>query len=323
MKPKLICGITILLFITGCVSESASLSNPIASSSCWWIQSDTLERVWPYFEQEKVQKFGLARRGNMVDPPQYVFETTEPKRIKVIMDLLRKALEEEEEREKRGVYGWSGTIILSGGKQMIIITDQHKYAIFIEWDEGKIYGMEWVSSELKRQLWKWGYGRKYKYNLPSKENIVAILLYHNRCVPYYPIAIFGDKELAKESLLGIKDREGKIRFSEYAEEFKSKKVFEGRDWLEKIMDAYEVALKQAEEKEEYFPSGLDAFDTKILFIPREKDGRGNYWKGIGIGKNFVYDDYIKSEKLKTYFDELGLTDELLAGEPNKAPAEEN
>ena len=78
------------------------------------------------------------------------------------------------------------------------------------------------------------------------------------------------------------------------------------------MDAYEIAFKEAEEKEKYYP-GLDNSVGRIVFMTRD----GNYWKEIGIGENAVYDDYIKSEQLKAYFDELGLTKELLAGEPNK------
>jgi hypothetical protein len=53
---------------------------------------------------------------------------------------------------------------------------------------------------------------------------------------------------------------------------------------------------------------------RIVFMTQEKD----YWKEIGIDANTVYDDYIKSEQLKAYFDELGITKELLAGKPNTA-----
>jgi hypothetical protein len=41
----------------------------------------------------------------------------------------------------------------------------------------------------------------------------------------------------------------------------------------------------------------------------------NYWKEIGISENAVYDDYIKSDHLKAYLDELGLTKDLIAGNP--------
>jgi hypothetical protein len=92
-------------------------------------------------------------------------------------------------------------------------------------------------------------------------------------------------------------------------ELKPKKIFEGRDWLEKIMDAYEIALKEAEEKEKYYPGRPDSFNAAIVFMTQE----GDCWKQIGIDENSVSDDYIKSQRLKEYFDELGLTKELLAG----------
>jgi hypothetical protein len=36
-------------------------------------------------------------------------------------------------------------------------------------------------------------------------------------------------------------------------------------------------------------------------------------QSFNIGKSAIYDDYIKSEQLKVYFDELGLTKDLLSG----------
>ena len=84
-------------------------------------------------------------------------------------------------------------------------------------------------------------------------------------------------------------------------------------WLEKVVDAYEIAAKEVQKKEgkeAYYPGDIYALDAKIVFITRD----GFYWKGIGIGENTVYDDYIESEQLKAYFDELGLTKELSVGE---------
>ncbi|MHC4395770.1 MAG: hypothetical protein ACYS1A_08955 [Planctomycetota bacterium] len=158
MKTKVVVSVTMLFLTAGCASESSpsfpSLSS-ISSASCWWVQSDTLESVWYYLEKEKAQKIGFATKSRIVDPPHYLVEITEPERVKIIMDLLRKAAKESAEREMRG-ENWTGTIILSGMSQMIIITDQHKYAIFVSWDEKKIYGMEWVSYELREKLREWG-----------------------------------------------------------------------------------------------------------------------------------------------------------------------
>ena len=150
-------SLTVLFFIAGCACESTPLFTPISSSSCWWVQSDTLEKVWPFLEKEKPQKIGFASKDRVVDTPHYLIKITKPERMETVMDLLRKAAKESVEREARGGTGaWKGLIILSGMRQMIIITDQHKYAIFVNWDEKKIYGMEWVSYELRKKMREWG-----------------------------------------------------------------------------------------------------------------------------------------------------------------------
>ena len=150
-----------------------------------------------------------------------------------------------------------------------------------------------------------------KYRVPPTDKTVAILLYqpyvsslHDRGYNHleHPIALFGDKELAAK-LMATTGRSLELN-----------KVFEGRDWLVKIMDAYRTALKEAEEKN--FRRNL-AFKDKadIIFLTAHK----GYMKGIFVDANTVCDGYMESELLKTYFDELGLTKELLAAEPNKAP----
>ena len=85
-------------------------------------------------------------------------------------------------------------------------------------------------------------------------------------------------------------------------ELKVQKTFEEPLWLEKIMDAFETALKEAQEKEKYYPGDPDVYDARIVFMTRN----GDCWKWISIDKNSIYDDYIKSEQLNKYFDELGL-----------------
>jgi hypothetical protein len=79
------------------------------------------------------------------------------------------------------------------------------------------------------------------------------------------------------------------------------------------MDAYETSLKETEEREKYYPGRPVSFNARIVFMTRDKD----YWKKIGIDGNSVYDDYIRSERLKDYFDELGLTKELLTEKTSK------
>ena len=83
---------------------------------------------------------------------------------------------------------------------------------------------------------------------------------------------------------------------------------EGPQWLEKIMDAFETALKEAREKEKYYPGDPDVYDARIVFMTRDDD----CWKWIRIDNNSIYDDYIKSEQLKKYFDELDLSAEIFA-----------
>jgi hypothetical protein len=144
-----------------------------------------------------------------------------------------------------------------------------------------------------------------RYRIPSTERTVAILLYPPYLNPldngpnsYQPIALFGNKELTDKLM-------GKL--------LKPKKVFEGRDWLVKIMDAYRNALKEAEENKFRRDIGDETGD--IIFVTTHK----GYIRAIGVDTNSVYEHYMESELLKKYFDELGLTKELLAREPNKAP----
>jgi len=185
---------------------------------------------------------------------------------------------------------------------MRIVTDKGIYAIPVDWNDRTIYSNGWTSPKLRKKMIEWGIAREhvYKYVLPPKEQTEAIILYpspESNSPIEHPVAIFGNKELAKERIFGIDSSKVK---------FEPKKMFEGRQWLEKIMDAF----KQAEEKGAYDPGRIKRYDAKILFITRDKD----YWKGICIGKNTVYDDYIKSKQLKAYFDELRLTKELLTAE---------
>jgi hypothetical protein len=264
------------------------------SGSC--VKCNKVKYVQRYLRNEKVHKIVFGKR-----------EFVEPEKINRVLQLISSA-----KKELRAVSPWWGG--------MSIITDKHKFIIPIEFGYKTIYGSDWASEELNKQLWEWGYGEVYKYDLPSKEQTVAILLYPHHYKTVHPLAIFGDKKLAKEIMFGIwirdkKDREGKIiriGFNKYAEEFKPEKVFEGRNWLEKIMDAYENALKEAKVKERYYPMGLDNPVGEIVFMTQD----WSYGREIGIDANSVFDDYIKSEQLKAYFDELGLTKELSAEEPN-------
>ncbi len=281
---------------------------------CWpyppsdnWIECLKVKYVQRYLRNEKVKEiaFGMVKDEHNVNSLRiWGRGIVEPEKIKRVLQLISTA--------KKDI-----NVSIVWCERMIIITDKHKFVVPIGGGDKAVYGWDWTSKELRKKLWEWGYDRKvYKYDLPPKEQTVAILLYPHHYNPVHPLAIFSD---AEEILSGIwiKDREGKkIRFNKYVfgEELKPKKIFEGRDWLEKIMDAYERALKEAKERERYYPMEFNPVG-RIVFMTQDED----YWKEIGIDENTVFDDYIKSERLKAYFDELGLTKELLAGEPNKIP----
>jgi hypothetical protein len=148
-----------------------------------------------------------------------------------------------------------------------------------------------------------------RYDLPPTDKIVAILLYP----PDYndsdhPLALFGDKELTER----LRSEYLKERGFDIEDRFlKPKKIFEGRLWIEKITDAYRYALEEGE-KRKYHPD-LNHFylEGKIIFVTM----KNGYEKLIGVDANAVYDCCMESTLLKKYFDELGLTKELLVGKP--------
>ena len=300
---------------------------------CWtappsgnWIKCNKVKYVRRYLRKEKVQKIAFCYLGaydeNMPDTWKG-YEIVEPERIKQTLQLISSA-----KKDINAANLWLG--------RMVIITDKHKFIIPVERGSKAVYGWDWTSKELEKKLWEWSDNRKvYKYDLPSTEQVVAILLYSSE--DSHPLAIFGDKKLAEKLIFepdvgddpnGIKGIADLYKFAclrkfgfdlkkeagewiPTSNKLESKNIFEGRDWLDKIIDAYEVALEQAIERKKYFPMELDSAVGRIVFMTHD----GNYWKEIGIDENTVFDDYIKSEQLKAYFDELGLTKELLAEKP--------
>jgi hypothetical protein len=270
---------------------------------CWpyaasdkWIECRKVKYVQRYLRNEKIQKIAFR----IIDFEKG--EIVEPEKIKRVLQLIRTA---QEELSLPRIPHWDG--------EMIITTDKHKFVIPVRDEDKAICGLHWKSEELHKQLWEWGYGYKYKYYLPSKEQVIAILLYPHRYDTVHPLAIFSNEEDISYGIW-IKDKEGKkIEFKKYnCGELKPKKIFEGSGWLEKIMDAYENEPKETKERKRYYPMELDKPIGWIVFMTQD----WSYWKEIGIDANTVFDDYIKSERLKKYFDELGLMKELLEGEPN-------
>jgi hypothetical protein len=172
--------------------------------------------------------------------------------------------------------------------KMLIITKKGKYIVTAIMDNSSIRGVTWKSEELKCGLLN-----KSENFIPPKEQIVSIVIFpysqnprHSRLLDFNPVALFGDQKTT-EKLFG--------------RPLEPKMIFEGRDEMEKIVDEYNTALKGRKQptSDEYC----------LIFVTQD----WFYWKLICIDANTVYDDCdMISESLKAYFDEIGLTKELLA-----------
>jgi hypothetical protein len=290
-----------------------------------WIECDDLNELWRYLKKEKIEKISFCWAGYEDLSPEKWWtwgEIEEPNKIKLTLQLIYD-----------GRTKWIIKIACNG--RIKIITNKHKFFMPAEWDNKRVYSYWWKSRELRKQLWKWGFpdinglDEEYNYSLPQKEETIAILLYPGK-IGNPPLVLFGDKGLAEQFVfgdnfvnqiasdklhelaamraLGIK-REKNNGETTFDKHFDAQKIIPGREWIDKIMYAYEISLKEIEKKEKYFPEDMDSFNNRILFITKERV----YWKGISIDANSVYDDYIRSERLKAYFDELGITKELLEG----------
>ncbi|MBN2019511.1 MAG: hypothetical protein JW749_04730 [Sedimentisphaerales bacterium] len=191
--------------------------------------------------------------------------------------------------------------------RMLVVTKRGKYIVHADSDisivaMSKVYGDNWVSHELGEYLRKCGL-QTTRYFVPPKEQTISIAIFSSRIhredflLDWPPVALFGDKKRTKELF-------GKL--------LEPKMVFEGRDWLEKIVDEYEIAFREAEEKK--FQSKNCKFYGWIIFVTQD----WFYWKNIYLDANAVLGDYMASEQLKAYFDELGITKELLTGKMNVA-----
>jgi hypothetical protein len=148
-----------------------------------------------------------------------------------------------------------------------------------------------------------------KYFVPPTDKTVAILWYppYSDSGNYQPLALFGDKEIT-EKLMG---------------ESLEPIIIKGRDWLEKIMDVYKTALKEAEEGE-FHRDGYTGYTLgQVIFVTPEN----GYMRAIDVDfdANTVCDNYMESRRLKEcfdeLFDELGLTKESSSGETEKLKVE--
>jgi hypothetical protein len=282
-----------------------------------WKEYDSIVKIWPRLKEEKIESITIryAFSPEYGDDIESDFEKNVntfgyreraaedirwwPTAIRVPKEKLSECIEVIDkllkEKEASGIY-----IPTESPAKMLIVTSKVNY-IFPEeaWNS--------VDRELGKFLRKYCKpSHEHWYALSPKEQTVAIAIFSHRHPKdrldselfWPPIALFGDKKEA-EKLLG--------------RSFEPKTIFEGRDWLEKIITEYEIALKDAE-KEHYRRGDSSALKGYIVFLTQEEF----YWKAIGINDNTVIGEHIKgSKELKKYFDELGLTKELLAGEPNK------
>jgi hypothetical protein len=272
----------------------------------------------------------IAIIGDKIDTEKIIGKELEPFKLIKGRDWLEKimngysiALKEAEEKDF-----WS-----PNDAKIIFITRNKGYIRNLSFKEeaGTVYD-EYMESKLLGDYFKeLGFipimpQQADEYFIPSKDDTVAILLYRYQGSlrgPSPPVALFGDKKQAEKLLYGDKElvekmlNFGRQMMEEESEGFvpvsnlEPKRVFEGREWLEKIMDAYEIALKKAEEQERKEIRGYRStiHDGSIVFVTRNEA----YTREIKVGESDIRDDDMDSEQLKAYFDELGLTGELLEG----------
>jgi hypothetical protein len=342
----------LILGVEGLSSESGKSHGTAASQK--WRESRGLVALWPKVQKETIESITFCsataeelftRCSNEYKefPEENSFRLRSDKDIKTwpvkysvpkanlpeCIQIIDKAIE-------------NPSVCLCGlEERMLITTNKGKYIVWVfteikDTNRPVVSGEDWGGVELGRFIAKYCCpDYDYKYSIPLKKDIIAIMLYPREYSG--PLAFWGDKKLAEKLIFdpnvtenpngvrGIADlyrfgrvktfgtevREEKGKYV-WDKELKAKKTFEGRQWLEKIMDAFETAIKEAEEKEKYYPGSTIPFNAKIVFMTRDSE----CWKEIVIGKSDVCDDYIKSEQLKAYFDQLGLTKDLLSGTSN-------
>lgn len=186
---------------------------------CWtapptdsWVECNKVKYVLRYLRKEKVKRiaFGRVDKGDEETLTENWDDgIIEPERIKLVLQLISTA-----KKELSIVYPYWG--------RMVIVTDKHKFIIPIDFGYQTIKGLDWTSEELSRKLWEWGYGPENTYELPSKEQTVAILIYHPEFRYYMienPLVVFGNKTLAEEILFRVGfDKTGKSIMNEKYEQ---------------------------------------------------------------------------------------------------------
>ena len=278
-----------------------------------WKEYESLVEMWPQLKEEGIESIRLRYTISL----EYGYDTTGdfeenvnefgyrervaevikwwPTIYKVPKGKLPECIEVIDKSVKNagGPYKSVGALF-----KILIVTGRGNY-IFLSPRE------KCVSDALDKFFAKYCKpSHEHWYALPPKEQTAAIAIFSPRdcgksskgsMIVWPPIALFGDKKEA-EKLLG--------------RSFEPRMVLEGREWLGKMIDEYEVAMRDAEE-ERWREENDHPCKGYIVFLTQDEF----YWKEIGVYGNPVFGRYItESQQLKEYFDEIGLTEELLAGE---------
>jgi hypothetical protein len=317
---KEILFVALAIVITGCLlglanekRSSPKFEENKGQPSANWKEYRSMVEIWPSLKQEKIESIRLCNAMSPeygYDLPQDFEENVNtfgyreraaevvrwwPTDIKVPKEKLSECIKliDKVVNDTQGVSYRCGSLA-----KMLIVTSKGNY-IFP--------GGECIPDELSEFLMKYCKpSHEHWVALPPKEQTVAIIIFSHRhpkdrrdsALVWPPVTLFGDKDEA-ELLL--------------CRSFEPKTIFVEREWLGKIVDEYEIAMKDAEEKR-WREEDISPSKGYIVFLTLEEF----YWKEIGIDGNPVFGGYVTdSKQIKKYFDELGLTKELLAGEPNK------
>jgi len=297
-----------------------------------WKKYDSLIRIWPRLKREGIENIKVC----FVFNPQTRFRGASSDDIKEMLsfrvmdanvvkwwtiyqevpkDCLPECVTILDKTMKGMWWKWKWLITphscIRASCKMLIVTKKGKYIVNAGLDNSSICSSTWKSEKLNCELID---GSRF---VPPKEQIISIVIFpqmehlgpklsvpsynhpgrfivifpqtedirpkRSHLLDYNPVALFGDKKTT-EKLFG--------------KSLEPKMVFEGRDKLEKIVDEYNSALKEGKVlSDQYF----------LIFVTQD----WFYWKAIYLDTNTVYDRYIASKPLKAYFDELGITKELL------------
>ncbi len=168
-----------------------------------WREYRSLVRLWPRLQKEKIKSISFFVAANPdIGKNDVVFEVPE-ENLQECIKLFDKAFE----NVKPVSSPWQtirGFIPVSPSSKVRIVTDKGKYIFPVETDisgvsRGHVHGREWLSFELGEYLYNIGFPcKEYKYELPAKEQTLAILMSPRRKFIYPPIAVFGDIKLAEK-----------------------------------------------------------------------------------------------------------------------------